>query len=75
MTESLYPKVPESDAVAALRLVEYGSCDGCGGHNMCVLCGADAHGYWDEARDEHIPEAELHEKTCAVGQALGRCKP
>lgn len=44
---------------AALKLVEYGSCDGCSNKAYCVECGADL----------------LHDPDCAVGIALGRCRP
>lgn len=81
MTEPLYPRhasgpVPEvTSAIEALRLVEYGSCDGCRNHNNCVVCGANAHGWFNDAIDDYVYESELHEKDCAVGKALGRCKP
>lgn len=68
---------------AALRLVEYGSCDGCssmhfakdgrveghggGGRNFCVICGAEAV-VWNEDCTESHPEP--HHPKCPIGEAL-----
>lgn len=76
MTETYYPahsSLPvERLALQALRLVEYGSCDGCGNKGYCVVCGARFYVY-DAATGESAPE--LHESDCEVGKALGRCRP
>lgn len=49
------------ELTAALKLVEWGSCDGCGAKDFCVVCGA----YWSDG----------HADDCQVWIALGRPEP
>ncbi len=53
---------------AALRLVEWGSCDGCGNKHRCVECGAHRE-VFNEATDEMI--AGTHARGCSIAAALG----
>lgn len=59
----------EAELIAALKLVEFGSCDQCGLKNYCVVCKAPAADY----ENDYLPG--LHKPDCAIGKAPGRCKP
>jgi hypothetical protein len=51
----------EAALVAALREVEFGSCDGCGRGGYCLWC---------SRQEEFDYEAESHLPNCPVGLAL-----
>jgi hypothetical protein len=53
-----------------VRLLEWGSCDGCGNHAFCPLCHqAKEILSWDE--DEPVNRAGFHKPDCPVKIALG----
>jgi hypothetical protein len=53
-----------------VRLLEWGSCDGCGNHNYCPLCYQEKeHFAWDE--DDPGIRAGIHKPNCPVKLALG----
>lgn len=45
----------------ALKATEHGSCDGCGAHRHCPVCGEERHG--------------SHRPDCVVGLALAATEP
>jgi hypothetical protein len=70
--ESLFNKMQgRIDMLSSLvRLLEWGSCDGCGNHAYCPLCSqAKESMSWDE--DEPVNHAGFHKPDCPVKIALG----
>jgi hypothetical protein len=46
-----------------VKLLEWGSCDGCGQRNRCTECKADRMGEWDDAKGEMVG-AGRHKSDC-----------
>lgn len=63
----------ESDLRAALEATQWGSCDGCGSHEHCPVCGASRVArFVDEGEDVELLTEVIgeHAPDCIVGKAL-----
>jgi hypothetical protein len=56
-----------------VKLLEWGSCDGCGNRNRCTECKADRMGEWDDKAGEMI-NAGRHRVGCPAFHEDGTVK-